>query len=62
MQSKHMKNITPVLEKILFFLVILTLVLSAFVFSYYIQEQSKLDMQELEEIVDKEMHENHGKH
>jgi hypothetical protein len=57
-----MKNITPVLEKILFFLVILTLVLSAFVFSYYIQEQSKLDMQELEEIVDKEMHENHGKH
>ena len=56
-----MKNITPILEKMLFFLVILTLVLSAFVFSYYIQEQSKLDMQELEEIVEKEIQETHGK-
>ena len=62
MQSKHMKNITPVLEKILFFLVILTLVLSAFVFSYYIQEQGKLDMQELEQTVENEMQETHGKH
>jgi hypothetical protein len=57
-----MKNITPILEKMLFFLVILTLVLSAFVFSYYIQEQSKLDMQELEEIVEKEIQETHGKY
>jgi len=55
-----MKNITPILEKILFFLFILTLVLSAFVFSYYIQKQSELDMQELEQIVEKESQEKHG--
>ena len=61
MQSKHMKIITPILEKILFFLVILVLVLSAFVFSYYIQTQSKLDMEELEQIVEKEIQETHGK-
>jgi hypothetical protein len=61
MQSKHMKTITPILEKILFFLVILVLVLSAFVFSYYIQTQSKLDMEELEQIVEKEIQETHGK-
>jgi hypothetical protein len=61
MQSKHMKIIMPILEKILFFLVILTLVLSAFVFSYYIQTQSKLDMQELEQIVEKEIQENYGR-
>ena len=61
MQSKHMKTITPILEKFLFFLVILALVLSAFVFSYYIQTQSKLDMQELEKIVEKEIEESHGK-
>ncbi len=57
-----MKTIMPILEKILFFLVILTLVLSAFVFSYYIQTQSKLDMQELEQIVEKEIIQYHGKH
>jgi hypothetical protein len=51
----------PILEKILFFLVILVLILSAFVFSYYIQTQSKLDMQELEQIVEKEIQETHGK-
>ena len=56
-----MKIIMPILEKILFFLVILTLVLSAFVFSYYIQTQSKLDMQELEQIVEKEIQENYGR-
>jgi hypothetical protein len=56
-----MKIITPILEKILFFLVILALVLSAFVFSYYIQTQSKLDMQELEQLVEKELQETHGK-
>jgi hypothetical protein len=50
-----MKNITPILEKTLFFLVILALVLSAFVFSYYIQTQSKLDMQELEKLVEEEI-------
>jgi CHASE3 domain sensor protein len=55
-----MKNITPILKKILFFLVILVLILSAFVFSYYIQTQNKLDMQELEEIVEKEIQEKHG--
>jgi len=55
-----MKNITPILEKILFFLVILVLILSAFVFSYHIQPQNKLDMQELEQIVEKEIQEKHG--
>ena len=57
-----MKILNEILEKMLFFLVILTLVLSAFVFSYYIQEQSKLDMQELEQIIEKEMQETHGKY
>ena len=60
MLLKCMKNITPILEKILFFLVILVLILSAFVFSYYIQTQSKLDMQELEQIVEKELQEKYG--
>jgi hypothetical protein len=61
MLLKCMKNIIPILEKILFFWGILLLILSAFVFSYYIQTQSKLDMQELEEIVEKEIQETHGK-
>ena len=61
MLLKCMKTIIPILEKILFFLVILALVSSAFVFSYYIQTQNKLDMQELEQIVEKEIQENHGK-
>jgi Tfp pilus assembly protein PilO len=61
MLLKCMKNIAPVLEKILFFLVILLLVLSAFVFSYYIQTQSKLDMRELEQMVEKEIQQTHGK-
>jgi hypothetical protein len=56
-----MKILNKILEKILFFSVILLLILSAFVFSYYIQTQSNLDMQELEEIVEKEIHENYGK-
>ena len=60
MLLKYMKIIIPILEKILFFLVILVLILSAFVFSYYIQDQSKLDMQELEQIVEKEIREKHG--
>jgi hypothetical protein len=50
-----------ILEKILFFLVILALVLSAFVFSYFINKQSKLDMEELEQMVEKEIQEKHGK-
>jgi hypothetical protein len=52
----------PILEKILFLWVILVLILSAFVFSYYIQDQSKLDMQELEQIVEKEIIQYNGKH
>jgi len=60
MLLKCMKNITPILEKILLFLVILTLILSVFVFSYYIQTQSELDIQELEQIVEKELQEKHG--
>jgi hypothetical protein len=50
-----------ILEKILFFLTILIIVLSAFVFSYYIQTQSNLNMEELEQIVEKEIQETHGK-
>jgi hypothetical protein len=56
-----MKVLNQILEKILFFSIILVLVLSAFVFSHYIQTQSKLDMRELEQIVEKEMQETHGK-
>ena len=56
-----MKNIIPILEKILFLWGILILILSAFVFSYYIQTQSELDMQELEQIVEKEIQEIHEK-
>jgi hypothetical protein len=62
MLLKYMKTITPILEKILFFLIILLLVLSAFVFSYYINSQSELDMQELEQIVENELIEIHGKY
>ena len=62
MPLKCMKIILPILEKILFFLVILTLILSAFVFSYYIQDQSNLDMKELEKIVEKEIIQYHEKH
>jgi hypothetical protein len=62
MLLKRMKNITPILEKILFLWAILLLVLSAFVFSYYIQTQSKLDMEELKQIVEKEIQETHGRH
>ena len=57
-----MRNIILILEKLLFFLVILALILSAFVFSYYIQTQNKLDMRELEQIVEKEINQYHGKH
>ena len=61
MLLKCMKNIAPILEKILFFLIIIALMLTAFVFSYYIQAQSKLDMDELNEMVEKEIQEAHGK-
>ena len=61
MLLKCMKNIIPILEKILFLWGILILILSAFVFSYYIQTQSELDMQELEQIVEKEIQEIHEK-
>jgi hypothetical protein len=36
------------------------MLLSACVFNFYIQKQSKLDMQELEQIVEKELQEKHG--
>jgi len=62
MLLKCMKTITPILEKILFFLIIITIILSACVFNYYIQTQSKLDMEELEQIVEKEIQETHGKY
>jgi Tfp pilus assembly protein PilO len=55
-----MKNITPILEKILFLLVIIVLILLACVSGYYIEKQSHLDMKELEEIVEKELQEKHG--
>ena len=54
-----MKTITPILEKILFFLIIIALVLSACVFNIFIQKQNKLDMEELEQIVEKEINEHH---
>jgi len=56
-----MKTITPILEKILLFLIIVVLVLTACVFSFYIQKQSKLDMEELNQMVEQEIVENHGK-
>jgi hypothetical protein len=55
-----MKTIMPILEKILFLLVIIVLILSACVSSYYVGKQSQLDMKELEEIVEKELQEKHG--
>lgn len=61
MLLKCMKIITPILEKILFLLVIIVLILSACVSSYYIGKQSHLDMKELEEIVEKEMQDNYKK-
>ena len=61
MLLKCMKTITLILEKILFFLVIVVILLSACVFNYYIQTQSKLDMDELNEMVEKEIQEAHGK-
>ena len=60
MLLKCMKIILPILEKILFLSVILLLILSACVSSYYIGKQSHLDMKELEEIVEKELLEKHG--
>jgi len=60
MPLKCMKNITPILEKILFLLVIIVLILLACVSGYYIEKQSHLDMKELEEIVEKELQEKHG--
>ena len=61
MLLKCMKTITPILEKVLFFLIIVVLVLSACVFSFYIQKQSKLNMEELTQMVEKEIKETHGK-
>ena len=55
-----MKTITQILEKILFLLIIIVLILFACVFGYYIEKQSHLDMKELEEIVEKELQEKHG--
>lgn len=54
-----MKTIMSILEKTLFFAIILLLILSAFVFSYFIEKQSHLDMKELEDIVEKELLETH---
>ena len=60
MLLKCMKIITQILEKILFLLLIIVLILSACVSSYYIGKQSQLDMTELEEIVEKELLEKYG--
>lgn len=56
-----MKNIMQILEKVLFLLVIIVLMMSACVFSFFIEKQSKLDMVELQQIVEKEIQETHGK-
>ena len=61
MLLKCMKTIIPILEKILFFLIILIIVLSACVFNFYIQKQSELSMDQLNEMVEKEIQEAHGK-
>lgn len=50
-----------ILEKILFFLIVVVMLLSACFFNYYIQTQSNLDMEELNEMVEKEIQETHGK-
>jgi NADH:ubiquinone oxidoreductase subunit 2 (subunit N) len=51
-----------ILKKILFFLIIIAIILSACVFNYYIRIQSKLDMEELNQMVEKEIIQYHGKH
>ncbi len=58
MLLKCMRIISQILEKILFFLIIITLILLAFAFNYYIQTQNELSMEELEQIVEKELREN----
>ena len=55
-----MKTLVTILEKILFALIIVVILLSTCVFSYFIQKQSQLDMKELEEIVEMELSEKHG--
>jgi len=55
-----MKILMTILEKILFALIIVVILLSTCVFSYFIQKQSHLDMKELEEIVEMELSEKHG--
>ncbi len=62
MPLKHMKTMNQILKKILFFLIIIAIILSACVFNYYIRTQSKLDMEELNQMVEKEMQETHGKY
>lgn len=57
-----MKTIMPILEKILFFLIIIATILSACVFNYYIRTQNKLDMEELNEMVEKDIQQTHGKY
>ena len=61
MLLKCIKTITPILEKILFFLIIVVMLLTACVFNFYIQKQSELSMDELNEMVEKEIQEAHGK-
>ena len=55
-----MKTLVTILEKILFALIIVVILLSTCVLSYFIEKQSHLDMKELEEIVEKELLEKHG--
>jgi len=62
MPLKHMKTMNQILKKILFFLIIIAIILSACVFNYYIRIQSKLDMEELNQMVEKEIIQYHGKH
>ncbi len=49
------------IEKIFTFLFIIIALLVMLIFNYHIQLQNKLDMKELEEIVEKELIEKHGK-
>ena len=49
------------IKKLFAFLCIVVILFLMIIFNYNIQKQNKLDMEELEQIVEKEIVENHGK-
>jgi hypothetical protein len=61
--QRNMKYITENIKiNLLAFFVGLVVLTIMLIFQYHIQEQSELDMKELEQIVEKELQETHGKH